>query len=262
MESISFDRAVDFYDQTRGLPPEVSAELAQVVVDTFGRDARLLEVGIGTGRIARPLLAQGLHVTGIDLSLGMMGRLIEQLAPGARRPGLAQADALALPLRDGIFDAAIVVHVFHLVSDWRVALREIRRVLKPGGSLMTGYDWRDPDSLASRLRDAWTEIVSAHGVATSYSHDRFDEIQAALRQQGAELTEWAVGQRVETRTVGQELDALERRIWSSTWNIPDAIFHVCVDRLKEWALRQYGSESHAFPVRHKFIWQRFRWDVR
>lgn len=231
-------------------------------MDAFGRDARLLEVGIGTGRIARPILAQGLHVTGIDLSLGMMGRLIEQLPPGARRPDLAQADALALPLRDGIFDAAIVVHVFHLVSDWRVALREIRRVLKPGGSLMTGYDWRDPDSLSRHLRDASAEILRAHDVATSYSHKPFDAIQAALREQGAELTEWAVGQRVETRAVRQELNALERRIWSSTWKIPDAIFHVCVARLKEWALRQYGSVGYAFAVRHKFIWQRFRWDVR
>lgn len=261
MESISFDRAVDFYDQTRGLPPDVSTAVAQVVVDTFGRDARLLEVGIGTGRIARPLLAQGLHLTGIDLSRGMMGRLIEQLPPGARRPDLAQADALALPLRDSLFDVAIVVHVFHLVSDWRVALREIRRVLKPGGSLMTGYDWRDPDSPSKHMRDAWTQIVRAHDVATSYSHEPFDAIQAALREQGAELTEWSVGQRVETRTVRQELDALEGRIWSSTWKVPDAIFPDCVARLKEWAISQYGSDRHAFPVRQKFIWQRFRWDA-
>lgn len=259
MESISFDRAVDFYDRTRGLPPEVSAALAQVVVDAFGRDARLLEVGIGTGRIARPILAQGLHVTGIDLSLGMMGRLIEQLPPGARRPDLAQADALALPLRDGIFDAVIVVHVFHLVSDWRVALREIRRVLKPGGSLMTGYDWRDPDSPSRRLRDAWTEILRAHGVAADSSHEPFDAVQAGLREQGADVTEWVVGERVETRTLAQELNAVEQRIWSSTWKIPDAIFPACLARLKEWALRQYGAESFAFPVRHRFIWQRFRW---
>jgi hypothetical protein len=127
---------------------------------------------------------------------------------------------------------------------------------------MTGYDWRDPDSPSRHLRDVWTEIVQAHGVETTYSHQPFDDIQAALRQQGAELTEWTVGQRAETRTVRQELDAVERRIWSSTWKVPDAIFPACVARLKAWAMRQYGSEGYAFPVRKKFIWQRFRWDVR
>ncbi len=261
MESISFDRAADFYDQTRGLPPEVLSALAQVVADVFGRDARLLEAGIGTGRIARPLLAQGLRVTGIDLSARMMRRLIEQLPPGARRPDLAQADALALPLRDAIFDAVIVVHVFHLVSNWRAVLREIRRVLKPGGSLMNGYDWRHPDSPSSRLRDAWADIVSAFRVTTGHSHDRFDEIQTALREQGAELTEWVVGQRVETRTLRQELDAVEQRIWSSTWQLPDAVFSDCLARLKEWTIREYGSDQYVFQVRKQFVWQRFCWPV-
>jgi len=52
-----FDRAADIYDQTRGFPPGVGDRVAAALVDFVGLkpDDRILEIGVGTGRIAKPL---------------------------------------------------------------------------------------------------------------------------------------------------------------------------------------------------------------
>src|SRR5579884_4565904 len=81
MTSISFDRAVEFYDATRGYPPGVDEQIADAIAAAVGATAetRFLEMGIGTGRIAFPLIKRGYHYTGIDLSAAMMGRLREKI---------------------------------------------------------------------------------------------------------------------------------------------------------------------------------------
>lgn len=69
--SISFDRAADFYDATRALPRQVMQGLTAALLDEIrAADAKtVLEVGVGTGRIARPLLERGVHVCGVDITL-------------------------------------------------------------------------------------------------------------------------------------------------------------------------------------------------
>ena len=76
MSSISFDRAVDFYDKTRGLPPEQAERVSDVLVRELADRGRALEIGVGTGRIALPLHARGVDLVGIDISLPMLERLV------------------------------------------------------------------------------------------------------------------------------------------------------------------------------------------
>ena len=131
IQSISFDRAAGYYDQTRGFPPGIGDEVAAAAVDLIGPSARILEIGIGTGRIARPMLARGYSITGVDLSRNMMGRLLEAVPAGGASPALVEADATRLPLPPAVFDAVVSVHVFHLIAGWREALAEARRCLRP-----------------------------------------------------------------------------------------------------------------------------------
>src|SRR5258708_2980267 len=95
--SLSFDQAASYYDQTRDLPEPLASGGMQLILDNLkgqaGPQARLLEVGTGTGRIGVPLLQRGANLFGCDLSLKMMARQLSKW-PGAR---LAQADATALP---------------------------------------------------------------------------------------------------------------------------------------------------------------------
>ncbi len=80
-QSVSFDRAASYYDDTRAMPPEVVDAVTNAILDALVANGagRLLEVGIGTGRISLPLMARGLPVTGVDISPSMTARLREKL---------------------------------------------------------------------------------------------------------------------------------------------------------------------------------------
>lgn len=90
--------------------------------------SRVLDVACGTGDFLRILDAAGLQAVGVDLSLGML-----QAAPRGR--AVAQADALALPLRDGSFDGATCGFALRNVSDLGAMLAEVARVVRPGGRI-------------------------------------------------------------------------------------------------------------------------------
>jgi len=121
-----FDEISPEYDATR--PPLEDATLENMAGVLRERGVRrLLEVGVGTGRIARPLEERGFEVTGLDASLGMIARARTK---GLRR--LVRGSAYRLPFRDEAFDATLFVHVLHLLDDPPSALHEADRVGRAG----------------------------------------------------------------------------------------------------------------------------------
>jgi ubiquinone/menaquinone biosynthesis C-methylase UbiE len=173
MKTVSFDRAVGFYDQTRGFPPGVGDLIANSVAHTLAPSTYLLEIGVGTGRIARHLLARGFRITGLDISVKMMQQLRKVLLPDSAAPDLLQADASNLPLASQAFDAVFAVHVLHLIPNWQQTLDEIRRVLKPGGCLLAAYRDHINDSQRSIIRRKMDEILQQRG-STTPRHAGFD----------------------------------------------------------------------------------------
>ena len=105
MSSVSFDRAAGFYDQTRGFPPGVADEVAGLAMALLEGRANALEIGVGTGRIAKPLLARGVRIIGVDLSRAMMAR-IRRDVPQAM---LVNGDVTRLPLAPATCDAVIAL---------------------------------------------------------------------------------------------------------------------------------------------------------
>lgn len=96
----------------------------------------VLEVGCGRGVGVEILLRRlgARHVTGIDLDPKMVALARQRLpAYGPDRITLRVASATAIPAPDAAFDAVFDFGIIHHVPDWRAAVREIRRVLKPGG---------------------------------------------------------------------------------------------------------------------------------
>jgi SAM-dependent methyltransferase len=85
----------------------------------------LLDIGCGTGGYTRTLRDSGHAVVACDLSAAM--------ATSAGGPA-ALADAMALPFTDGSFGAVIALHMLYHVPAPEIALAEIRRVLRPGGT--------------------------------------------------------------------------------------------------------------------------------
>ena len=101
-------------------------------------------------------------MTGLDISREMLARLRARLAPDAPLQ-LAQGDACRPPFPDAVFDAAIAVHVFHLIPAWQQVMRQIKRVLKPEGILLHSFHRRDADSVNVMVRHKWRELVEARG---------------------------------------------------------------------------------------------------
>jgi len=261
IKSLSFDRAAEIYDETRGFPPGVADLVTDSVASILPTGARVVDIGVGTGRIAKPLLARGFRVTGVDLSPKMMRRLLETLPPGSPRPPLVEGDAGRLPLASQIFDAAMSVHVFHLIAQWREALAEVRRILKPGGVFLTGHEWRPDDSPPQVVFRKWREIVGAKGIAAHEGPGArdFEDVKKELFALGAAMDEWAVGEWATTRTLAGHIETIEHRTWSSTWGVPDDFFPQCLAELRAWAVSEYGSLEREFTTPRKFIWQRFQW---
>ncbi len=254
--SISFDRAAEYYDETRGYPPEVAAAIGDAIFAEVGAgpDTRFLEIGVGTGRIALPVAARGGIYTGVDISQRMMERLRDKLAELERRTGhaprisLYEADMLSLPFADHSFDVVIAAHVFHLVADPLRAAQEALRVLQPAGVLLICGDVTventSQDSLT--VRGHWREIVgelygrvpnSREAATRVLEHLRLSD--STMRVDDARPVRWDF-----TVTPLEELEMIRRRLWSDTWRLPDQVYAVCFDRLTEWCANTYGDRMH------------------
>ncbi len=260
MRSGSFDQAASDYDAARGFPPGIAETVVGAALEWLGSARCVLEIGVGTGRIARPLLDRRVAVVGVDLSRAMMDQLLLQLPPGAWRPPLIQGDALCLPLASGAFDAVVTVHVLHLLSDWQAALSEARRVLRPGSALLSGYDWRPPHSPGARLLARWRELLAAAGLVGSGGGGRdFPDIQAALLASGAQVEERTVGEWTVARTLARQIETIEHRTWALGAEAPVEVYRRCLAELRSWAAATFGGLDRSYSVAHRFVWQCYRW---
>ena len=152
-----YRRLAGSYDTrwARYVAASVHQTLRRLPPDTGGR---ILDVGCGTGVFLQALTAArpDVRAAGIDLSPEMLavacGRVPNSVA-------LMAAAADALPFPDSCFDGIVTTNAFHFFRTPREALREFRRVLRPGGVLIL-TDWCD-DYLTCRICDRLLRHVSA-----------------------------------------------------------------------------------------------------
>src|SRR5215213_598731 len=130
-----FDRIAGVYDlmntvMTAGLHHRWRSRAVDLAA--VGPGTRALDVACGTGDLAIALASRGGDVVGSDFSEGMLDRA------RAKAPGLTweQADAMALPYEDSAFDAVTVGFGARNFSDLPRGLREMVRVVKPGGRVV------------------------------------------------------------------------------------------------------------------------------
>ena len=119
---------------------------------------RLLEIGVGTGYYSLDL-AEWVGPEGTLELFDLQQKFLDHVMRAAAERGAAnlvptQGDATALPYEDDSIDAVVLTAVLGEIPDTAAALREIRRVLKPGGRLVVGELFGDPHftTLASLKR--------------------------------------------------------------------------------------------------------------
>jgi demethylmenaquinone methyltransferase / 2-methoxy-6-polyprenyl-1,4-benzoquinol methylase len=93
---------------------------------------RVLDVATGTGLVAHALLERGFHVTGLDQSAEMLDVARARLAGRAET---VQAHAEELPFETASFDHLTVTYLLRYVDDPAATMRELSRVVRPGGTL-------------------------------------------------------------------------------------------------------------------------------
>ena len=147
----------------------------------------ILEVGCGHGRTLRGILAGGAaRVAGIDPSDVMVRlatrRLRREMASG--RAQIEQGEAAQMPFGDSRFDAVLAVHVIYFWPEPERELREIRRVLRPGGRLLLGFRPRNAASVAAVPASVYT-LRPVEAVAQALEDAGFEDVHSELEPSGA-----------------------------------------------------------------------------
>jgi SAM-dependent methyltransferase len=251
--SVVFDRVAGEYDATRGFPPGVPERVADLFVRAggLGPGSRVLEIGIGTGRIALPLAARVARYTGADLSTPMLARLVGKR--GALPVDLVRADAARLPFPERSFDAVVGVHVFHLIPAWRAALREAALLLRGEGLLLHGGDDHSRGPAWRRWRDGVEERGSAPNVGVPRARiESFPEDEGWIFE-GVHRIQFT--RRLRPRDV---IGLVAGRSWSMTWRMDDAELARAVEVLRADLLDAYGDLDREVEVETGFWVRAYR----
>ena len=142
----------------------MAARLLDLLPASVAPGGLVLEVGTGTGEVARRLLAASPDITLVvsDLAHGMTAHTAASLGGVLA----ADADAESLPFRTGRFDQVLSASVFQWVNDLPAALAEVARVLRPGGIFALAMYG---DRTLWELREAHCLALRETGRITSYN---------------------------------------------------------------------------------------------
>ncbi len=150
-----FDAVAEEWDAMRSafFSEDVRVAALRAAGVTAGQTAA--DVGAGSGFLTLGLLEAGLHVVAIDQSDRMLEVLAARVGDG-KNVSIHRADGDALPLADGSVDHALANMYLHHVEEPATAIREMARIVRPGGSVViTDLDSHQHEFLMREHHDRW-----------------------------------------------------------------------------------------------------------
>ena len=166
LEKRQVERAYDFYAPVNDFifdwifAPGRAAAVQELALKS---GETVLEVGIGTG-LNLPLYPPSCRLTGVDLSQEMLDKAVER-AQKLAMPNLVLKvmDATSLDFSDSEFDKAVATYTISAVPDPVAVLREMKRVVKPGGLLVILNHFRSERRVAGWLEDLVAPVCTRLG---------------------------------------------------------------------------------------------------
>ena len=139
--------------------PEMTRLRRQLVPLATGK---VLEIGIGSG-LNLPFYNKGVQVTGVDPSLELQAYAREVARESQVDIEFLGVGAEAIPLPDKSFDTVVITWILCTIPDPDAALREVRRLLKPGGQLLFAEHGQSPEAHIAkwqrRINPTWNKIA-------------------------------------------------------------------------------------------------------
>jgi 2-polyprenyl-3-methyl-5-hydroxy-6-metoxy-1,4-benzoquinol methylase len=228
----------------------MSAYVANVDLEALGVGSgdAIIDVGCGEGRLAELMAGAGLRVTGVEPAPYLRERFEERLArfPTAR---VVAGTVESLPFGDGEVDAAVSTEVLEHVPDPDAAMRELRRVLRPGAILCLSVPTSFTELLFWRLHPAYAansthvriftkpelrrliaeggfELVRCEGrnfrpalawIFHALMRSPSDHVGVVHGHQWVDRSLDAVWRSLDTIGLGGALDRLGNRVWPKSW---------------------------------------------
>jgi len=162
----AYRRWAPFYDYTFGA---VSTAGRRHAVDMINKSqGRVLEVGVGTG-LSLPSYAKHLDIVGIDIAPEMLEKARQRVASGNldNVSGLHEMDAGNLAFPDASFDTVVAMYVITVVPNPEQVMRELARVVKPGGQVMLINHFSQTEGVRGfleRRMAPFAEVLGWHSV--------------------------------------------------------------------------------------------------
>jgi SAM-dependent methyltransferase len=156
----AFDAWAEDYERYR---PGYPAALFDLIADRLElpRDARVVDLGAGTGKVARAIAARGWQTTAVDPGEPMLAVLRDRAAAEGLAIDVVRATAESTGLPTASFDAALAGEAYHWF-DTPKALAEMGRIVRPGGGI--AFFWNVGDAERSPLVDAEGRLVAEYGI--------------------------------------------------------------------------------------------------
>lgn len=244
MKSLSFDKMTKYYDETRDYDIASFNRAIDFITEKFpsSRYPNLFEPGIGTGRVAIPFAERGYKITGIDISNEMVNILKSKLADKKDLDITSKiADTTRIPFASKSFDISIIVHLFHLIEDWRKAADEICRVVNgPIIFLGTGRGKEIP-FLNQKYKDICRELN--HPII-NVGANKFDEVLEYLKLKNYNVDnvksdfDWT--NKIE---INQAFEYIRQRSYSFTHLVSEETHNEAIKILFEYLKNKYSDLS-------------------